>query len=119
MKPRLWNVGYVVFDPNGRGEIRRGEAPAEAGFAGIAVERPGASPGDGGSSIVAVAIAGLVACKVDAGYGAIRPGDLLSVSPTAGHAMRAVEPAVGTILGTAAEPLDAGTGTIKVLVMPR
>jgi hypothetical protein len=62
---------------------------------------------------------GLVACKVDAGYGAIRAGDLLTTSPTAGHAMRALEPIPGTILGMAAETLESGTGVIRVLVVPR
>lgn len=33
--------------------------------------------------------------------------------------MRAIEPTVGTILGTAAEPLEAGTGIISVLEMTR
>jgi len=66
-----------------------------------------------------VALSGTAHCKVDAGYGAIRPGDLLVASPTAGHAMRTDEPRPGTILGKALESLDAGTGTIRVLVMLR
>ncbi|UCF81496.1 MAG: hypothetical protein JSV08_03545 [Acidobacteriota bacterium] len=67
----------------------------------------------------AVALSGTVACKVDAGYGAVEVGDLLVTSPTAGHAMRADEPAPGTVLGKALEPLNAGAGAIKVLVMLR
>ena len=68
----------------------------------------------------AIALSGTVPCKVDAGYGAIQVGDLLTVSPTAGHAMRAADPAPqGTVLGKAMEALDAGTGTIPVLVMMR
>jgi Mrp family chromosome partitioning ATPase len=67
----------------------------------------------------AVALSGTVACKVDAGYGPIEIGDLLVTSPTTGHAMRADEPAPGTVLGKALEPLNAGAGTIKVLVMLR
>ena len=58
-------------------------------------------------------------CKVDAGYGAIRVGDLLTTSPTRGHAMRTSNPLPGTILGKALEPLDGGTGMIKVLEMLR
>ena len=49
----------------------------------------------------------------------IRPGDLLTSSYTAGHAMRAGEIIPGTIIGKALEPLQSGTGLIKVLVMPR
>jgi hypothetical protein len=67
----------------------------------------------------AVALSGTVACKVDAGYGAVEAGDLLVASPTPGHAMKADDPAAGTILGKAMGELDAGTGTIKVLVMLR
>ncbi|GAG19486.1 unnamed protein product, partial [marine sediment metagenome] len=66
-----------------------------------------------------VALSGTVQCQVDAGYGAIEVGDLLTTSPTAGHAMRADDPQPGTTVGKALEPLEAGTGSIKVLVMLR
>jgi len=67
----------------------------------------------------AVALSGTVPCKVDASYGAIRVGDLLAVSPTPGHAMRSPDTAPGTVLGKALESLEAGRGTINVLVMMR
>ncbi len=66
-----------------------------------------------------VALSGTVPCKVDAGYGAINIGDLLTTSPTRGHAMRASDAAPGTIIGKALEPLDAGTGVVRMLVMMR
>lgn len=67
-----------------------------------------------------VAFSGIVPCKADASHGSIQVGDLLTTSPTPGHAMRAGgAPATGTILGKALEPLDQGTGLIKVLVMLR
>ena len=66
-----------------------------------------------------VALTGTVDVKVDAGFGAIAVGDLLTTSPTAGHAMRTDDPQPGTVLGKALESLDAGTGTIRVLVMLR
>lgn len=66
-----------------------------------------------------VALSGTVPCKVDAGFGAIEPGDLLTTSPTPGHAMRAAEAAPGTIVGKALEPLESGIGVIRVLVMLR
>jgi hypothetical protein len=66
-----------------------------------------------------VAFTGIVACKVDASHGAIQVGDLLTTSPTRGHAMRADHPSPGTILGKALEALPEGTGLIKVLVMLR
>ncbi len=66
-----------------------------------------------------VTTSGVVPCKVDASFGAIRPGDLLTTSTTPGHAMRADDPRPGTILGKALESLDTGTGLIRVLVMLR
>jgi hypothetical protein len=66
-----------------------------------------------------VVVSGVALCKVDADYGSIEVGDLLTTSLTPGHAMRADEPRPGTILGKALEPLDYGTGLIKVLVMLR
>lgn len=65
---------------------------------------------------VAVAVVGIVPCKVSAENGAIRRGDLLVTSTTLGHAMRGDAPPAGTILDKALEPLDAGTGIIQVLV---
>jgi hypothetical protein len=66
----------------------------------------------------AVALSGTTLCKVDAGYGAVRPGDLLTASPTSGHAMRADDAPPGTVIGKALEALEAGTGTIRILVAP-
>ena len=56
---------------------------------------------------------------MDATYGAVGVGDLLTASPTAGHAMRSSDHAPGTIMGKALEPLREGTGLIRVLVMQR
>ncbi|MFN7967229.1 MAG: type VI secretion system tip protein TssI/VgrG [Acidobacteriota bacterium] len=66
-----------------------------------------------------IAFAGIVTAKVDASFGAIEIGDLLTSSPTPGHAMRAGTALPGTIVGKALEPLASGVGTIRVLVMPR
>jgi len=66
-----------------------------------------------------VAMSGTVPVKVDAGFGAIRRGDLLTSSPTPGHAMRADRPETGTVIGKALESLKTGTGTVRMLVMLR
>jgi len=66
-----------------------------------------------------VALAGRVYCNVDAGHGEVRPGDLLTTSPTPGHAMAARdrERAPGAILGKAMEGMSEGRrGQILVLV---
>jgi hypothetical protein len=54
--------------------------------------------------------------KVDATYGAIRPGDLLTPSPNAGYAMRTAEGWPGTIIGKALEALETGQDAIAVYV---
>jgi len=65
-----------------------------------------------------VALMGKVFCKVDADYGAIQPGDLLTTSPTAGHAMKATEPhrAFGAVIGKALGSAPEGTMLIPILV---
>ena len=65
-----------------------------------------------------VALVGKVYCQVDADRGAVRTGDLLTTSPTPGHAMRAADRdrAFGAVLGKALAPLDAGRGLVPVLV---
>jgi hypothetical protein len=65
-----------------------------------------------------VALMGKVYCKVDAQYSAIETGDLLTTSPTPGHAMKASDPlkAFGAVIGKALRPLREGTSLIPVLV---
>ena len=73
---------------------------------------------------VPLVVAGRALCKVDASYGAITPGDLLTSSPTPGHAMKAQPILVdgvelhrsGTIVGKALESWSDGKGLITVLV---
>jgi hypothetical protein len=65
-----------------------------------------------------IALMGKVFTKVDAGHGKVDVGDVLTTSPTAGHAMRAdsIAEAFGTVIGKAMQPLDQGCGLIAVLV---
>lgn len=65
-----------------------------------------------------IALMGKVYCRVDTGYGAIAVGDLLTTSPTTGHAMKAAEPAkaFGAVIGKALRPLASGRGLIPVLI---
>jgi hypothetical protein len=65
-----------------------------------------------------VALVGKVSCKVDASYSPIEVGDLLTTSPTPGHAMRAAvaAKAFGAVIGKAMQPLGKGTGLIPILV---
>ncbi|HKQ98002.1 MAG TPA: hypothetical protein VJV75_09010, partial [Candidatus Polarisedimenticolia bacterium] len=82
-----------------------------AGVRGVA----GATTADSG-----LALGGSLAfCLADATTGAIRVGDLLAPAALAGHARRAAAGDDGAIVAKALEPLEEGTGTIRVLVMSR
>jgi hypothetical protein len=110
----------VVLDPDRSGRFRRASRAEDPTVLGVVATDPGLALGTGvDEERAAVASSGLVLCKVDAGYGAIRPGDLLITSHTPGHAMRASDPRLGIVLGKAMESLDTGTGTIRVLVTLR
>jgi hypothetical protein len=65
-----------------------------------------------------LALVGKVYCKVDAQYGPIGVGDLLTTSPTKGHAMRAEDPltAFGAVIGKALGSLESGRGLIPMLI---
>jgi len=67
---------------------------------------------------VAVALVGKVYCKVDAQYAPIEVGDLLTTSPTPGHAMKAEDPfkAFGSVIGKALRSLETGQGVIPILI---
>lgn len=65
-----------------------------------------------------IAMVGKVYCKVDTSFGPIAIGDLLTTSPTPGHAMRAADPqrAFGAVVGKALKPLAEGCGMVPILV---
>ncbi len=65
-----------------------------------------------------IALIGKAFCKVDAQYGAIEVGDLLTTAPTPGHAMKANDPvkSFGTVLGKALRPFAEGQGLIPMLI---
>jgi len=65
-----------------------------------------------------VALIGKVYCKVDAQYAPIEVGDLLTTSPTTGHAMKVGDPfkALGSVIGKALRPLETGQGLIPILI---
>lgn len=65
-----------------------------------------------------IALMGKVYCKVDAQFGPIAVGDLLTTSPTPGHAMKAADPAraFGAVIGKALRPIAEGRGLVPILV---
>ena len=120
----------LVIDPEQPGMMSLAREAGDTAVFGVVAATPGvvlgSAPPDAAGTVkesgtveVPVAVSGVVLAKVDAGYGSNRPGDLLTSTPTVGHAMRADAPQIGTVLGKALEPLETGTGLIKVLVMLR
>ena len=65
-----------------------------------------------------VALFGKTFCMVDATFGGIEVGDLLTTSPREGHAMRASDAslAFGAVLGKALRPIAEGLGLVPILV---
>ena len=65
-----------------------------------------------------IALIGKVYCKVDAQYGAVETGDLLTTSPTPGNAMKATDQfrAFGAVIGKALRPLREGQVLIPILI---
>ena len=112
----------LVIDAEHPGKLVASRMPYDTRVAGIVAgaNRLGSGVKLGsGQFDVDVALAGRVYCNVDTCYGGVQPGDLLTTSPTAGHAMVVRDPtsAQGAILGKAMEAMPAGKqGQILVLV---
>lgn len=113
----------LVIGPDGK--LTRSRTPAQTSVVGVYSTQPGFLAGadiDGASSEdqVPLAVMGVVPVKVSAENGPIQPGDLLTTSSTAGHAMRAgTDPPPGTVIGKALEAWETGSGVIQMLVMLR
>jgi hypothetical protein len=105
----------VVIDPEHDERVVKSTQPYDSSVAGIISTDPALLIGKPDSE-TPLALAGRVRCKVSAENGPIRRGDLLTTSGTPGHAMKATEPQLGTILGKAMGELGSGTGVIVVLV---
>jgi hypothetical protein len=109
-----------VIDMARAGHIRRADEAYDTKAAGIVSTQPGGllAAGKAHERRVPLALCGKVPCKVDAAYGPIAPGGLLTTSATTGHAMVVKDRprAVGAIVGKALEPLAEGKGRILVLV---
>ena len=104
--------------------LRRCDAAYDKRVAGVVSGAGGLRPGiildkkASENNRVPVALMGKVFCKVDAQYSPIEIGDLLTTSPTAGHAMKAEDHfrAFGAVIGKALRPLKEGKGLVPILV---
>jgi hypothetical protein len=112
----------LIIDADNPGKLALSKTSYDTKVAGIVAGAEGLGSGvrlGAGQFDYDVALAGRVYCKVDAAEEGVRPGDLLTTSDTAGHAMKAADytRAQGAILGKAMESLDKGQrGKILVLV---
>jgi hypothetical protein len=116
----------VIIDSDRPGELRVSDRSYDDRVAGVISGANAVAPGmvlkaegnelaDGDHP---VALTGRVWCKVDASFGAVSPGDLLTTSETAGHAMKAADLGrrAGAVIGKAMTSLEAGRGLVLVLV---
>ena len=112
----------LVIDPRNPGKLKLSDQPYDKRVAGIVAGANGLGSGvhlGAGLFDHSVALAGRVYCKVDATYGAVEVGDLLTTSSRRGYAMKVTDHATaqGAILGKAMESLEQGErGQILVLV---
>jgi hypothetical protein len=112
----------VVFGPGGT--LGVSDQPYDKKVAGVisgaGSYRPGMILDRRASNVprAPVALFGKVYCKVDAAYGSIEVGDLLTSSPTAGCAMKAADSAraFGSVIGKALAPQCEGRGLIPIFV---
>ena len=114
----------TVMVINAQGALQPSEQAYDRKVAGVisgaGEYRPGLvldnRPSD--KSRMPIALIGKVFCRVDAQYAPITVGDLLTTSPTPGHAMKAGDPAkaFGSVIGKALRHLKDGQALIPILI---
>jgi hypothetical protein len=114
----------VIIDEENPGRLKLSSAAYDKRVAGVISGAGGIRPGvtlrqegvsDRGQD---VALNGRVYVYASTSNGAIAPGDLLTTSDVAGHAMKATDPSLshGTVIGKAMSRLASGEGLVLVLV---
>jgi hypothetical protein len=115
----------MVIDPASPDKFLKSQEPYSTMVAGIYSTKPGltgrrqkSTDAASREAEVPMAMMGIVPTKVTAENGAIKPGDLMVASSTAGYAMKGTdrERLMGAVIGKAMGHLNAGTGVIEVLV---
>lgn len=104
--------------------VRPSDQPYDKRVAGVISGAGPYRPGivlDGQSSRIGrcpIALVGKVYCWVDAQFGPVHVGDLLTTSSTAGHAMRAsdAQAAFGAVIGKALRAVPSGRAVIPIFV---
>jgi hypothetical protein len=111
----------VAAHPALANHVQRSTKAYDTTVLGVVSNQPGILLGEKSGDKVAVAQSGRVKVRIDARYGAIKPGDLIVASPTPGVAMlsrptRSGMHRPGTIIGKALEAWPSGAGEILVLL---
>ena len=118
----------VSIDPTIVGGLRMATMAVDRAVVGVISGaggiRPGLSLGQTGTVADGrhpVALTGRVWVKCDASRAPITPGDLLTTSSMAGHAMSAsgLADTRGAVIGKAMSSLDAGQGLVLMLIQPQ
>jgi hypothetical protein len=123
-------AGSVLAEPgtvmvlNDEGELQPSVQPYDRRVAGVVSGAGAYQPGlvldrhDSARLRQPIALLGKVFCKVDAQSNPIAVGDLLTTSPTPGHAMATNDPvrSFGAVIGKALRPLVGGRGVIPILI---
>jgi hypothetical protein len=123
-RPRADALGQLAIVADDAGRLCRCTEAYDRKVAGIVSGAGALKPGivlgrDGvAGRSRPIALAGRVNCQVDARYGPVEVGSLLTTSSTPGHAMRAVDErrAFGAVIGKALAPLAAGQALVPILV---
>lgn len=115
----------VCIDPANPGKLLLSSRVYDRTVAGIISGAGGVNTGmlmgqkgTGADGEYPVALTGRAYCKVDATYGSVQPGDLLTTSETPGYAMKVndYDNARGAIIGKAMSSLDNGKGLVLTLI---
>ncbi|RJP31583.1 MAG: hypothetical protein C4547_15350 [Phycisphaerales bacterium] len=114
----------MEIDPTEPGRLRVASCAYSRSVAGVVSGANDLSVGavlgnlPGNEDAPPIALSGRVWVRCDASYGAIEPGDRLTTSKTAGHAMKAADRgrADGATIGKAMSSLNEGKGMVLVLV---
>ena len=114
----------VVLSLSDEGPLALSTTPYDRKVAGVISGAGGLRPGivlgrhSNTTNRWPIALSGKVFCKVDAQESPISVGDLLTTSPTPGHAMAARDHqrAFGAVIGKALAPLKSGTGLLPILI---
>ncbi len=104
----------TVMVLNATGKLELASNPYDKKVVGVVAGAGNYRPGivldhrNSAAQRVPISVLGKVTCKADASFGSIEVGDLLTTSPTAGHAMKASDPrlAFGAVIGKALSPLQ-------------